>query len=389
VADDPNAARSSARKRRAEPAEDAQAPVEDAQAPVGDAEPTDAGATVDDAPAEIEPAAETAALEPAAESQPDAEPEPIAAQAEPTAPLDDWTAEEVAAESEADAATTLWASPVPEPSTWLPWLQARSPDDRICPFLRAVADDDSLGFPVESPDPANRCAAMHEAVPQSLRQQELVCLTATHVNCPRYLRGAVVASEVAAPRVRTKAVLTPAISASLIILALSFGASVVFGLANGGLTMPSNGMPSEPAASASAVAAGPSAAATTGPTRSPAPSVAPSAPPAVASASPSILPSPSASASATPTPTPAPTPSPSSTAVARATPIPTSGRYKLLKPCPDKPDCWIYTIRSGDNLYSIAKYFGVPLSKVKALNAWTKTESLRAGKKLILPPPTR
>ena len=69
--------------------------------------------------------------------------------------------------------------------------------------------------------------------------------------------------------------------------------------------------------------------------------------------------------------------------------MPTSGRYELLKPCPDKPNCWIYTVRSGDNLYSIAKYFGVSLSTVKSLNPWTKTQRLRAGKKLILPPPTR
>ena len=44
--------------------------------------------------------------------------------------------------------------------------------------------------PSKRPTPANRCAALREAVPQSLRQQELVCLTTGHVNCPRYLRGA-------------------------------------------------------------------------------------------------------------------------------------------------------------------------------------------------------
>ena len=43
--------------------------------------------------------------------------------------------------------------------------------------------------PVEVPDAVNRCAALGESVPQSLRQQELVCLTSAHVNCPRYLRG--------------------------------------------------------------------------------------------------------------------------------------------------------------------------------------------------------
>ena len=67
--------------------------------------------------------------------------------------------------------------------------QDRSPNASVCPFLRAVDEDDTLGRPVETPDPANRCAALHEPVPQSLRQQELVCLTSGHVNCPRYLRG--------------------------------------------------------------------------------------------------------------------------------------------------------------------------------------------------------
>ena len=63
--------------------------------------------------------------------------------------------------------------------------------ERVCPFLRAVAEDGTLGPPIETPDPANRCVAMDEPVPQSLRQQELVCLSSAHVNCPRYLRGSV------------------------------------------------------------------------------------------------------------------------------------------------------------------------------------------------------
>ena len=43
---------------------------------------------------------------------------------------------------------------------------------------------------------------MREAVPQSLRQQELVCLTSGHINCPRYLRGAVVVTDLPTPIVR-------------------------------------------------------------------------------------------------------------------------------------------------------------------------------------------
>jgi hypothetical protein len=89
------------------------------------------------------------------------------------------------------------APPTPRPvdEGWLPMLEDRSPDPEICPFLRAVDDADRLVAPVETPDPANRCAALRDAVPQSLRQQELVCLSSGHVNCPRYLRGALVIAE--------------------------------------------------------------------------------------------------------------------------------------------------------------------------------------------------
>jgi LysM repeat protein len=46
-------------------------------------------------------------------------------------------------------------------------------------------------------------------------------------------------------------------------------------------------------------------------------------------------------------------------------------------------------IRGGDNLYSIAHYFGVSLDSVYRLNPWARTTPLRAGQELILPTPTR
>ena len=85
--------------------------------------------------------------------------------------------------------------PAPEPETAAPpdsavvdiWPMPDSgPGDRaVCPFLRSADDQGALGDPIDVPAAANRCAALAEAVPQSLRQQELVCLTTAHTSCPR------------------------------------------------------------------------------------------------------------------------------------------------------------------------------------------------------------
>ncbi len=155
----------------------------------------------------------------------------------------------------------------PDPATepaeaWLPLLDDRSPNAWVCPFLRAADDDDTLGVPIEAPDPANRCAAMRDAVPQSLRQQELVCLTSGHINCPRYLRGAVVMTDVPNPVVRRGPIAPPAILVSIVLLFLAFTGSVAFVLARGGIELDSALIASPgPAASATAVAAAPPASA--------------------------------------------------------------------------------------------------------------------------------
>ena len=85
----------------------------------------------------------------------------------------------------------------------------------------------------------------------------------------------------------------------------------------------------------------------------------------------------------TPTPeaTPQPTPKPTK---------PKSDRYKLLDPCPSQPNCWIYTVRSGDNLYSIAHYFGIPLSVIYDWNPrYANGARLRNGDQIRMPPPRR
>ena len=180
---------------------------------------------------------------------------------------------------------------------------------RICPFLRSIDDGDRLGVPVEAPDRANRCAALSGPVPQSLRQQELVCLTSGHVNCPRYMRGAMT---VAKPldRVPAARIVTPAIAGSVLALIVAFLLSVAFVVANGGLTL--------------------TAAAPAGPTGAVLGEVETAAPTATsAAATPLATATAAATAAPTPSPTPvaSPTPTPSPTASPSPTPGPASHRH--------------------------------------------------------------
>jgi hypothetical protein len=254
---------------------------------------------------------------------------------------------------------------------------AAAPDaPRICPFLHAGTATGTLGDPIRWPDEANRCTALGDAAPQSLRQQEYACLANSHVNCPRFVRGVHLMAETPPPAAGAGLQLTPAVLAALLVLALSFALSVGFVVANGGMNLPvAPGGSASPQAVVASGDTGPSAE-PSGTTQS---SLEPSTQPSLeaATAVPTVAP--------TPTPTPAPTATPRPT----ATPLPSSDRYALLKPCGDAPDCWIYTIRGGDNLVSIANYFGVPFDTVTELNPWTKTTQLVAGQELRLPPPTR
>ncbi len=297
---------------------------------------------------------------------------------EPTpAELDDSAAEPLAIETigavEQVDSGTLASEPEAALVTAWPMLDGTSPNEWVCPFLRSADEHERLDLPIEGPDTTNRCAALVDVVPQSLRQQELVCLTTSHVNCPRYLRGAVVAVDPAAGRAQSTLTMTPAMLGALALLAAAFTASVVFTLARGGLDLPAAAGQGSARPSSSVVAV--------------VPSVAPSA---GASLSPSVEPSASTEPSLSPTqpPTPSATPTVEPSATSSAAPVPSSDRYALLTACPDKPDCWLYRIRSGDNLFSIAKYFGVPIATVKALNPWTAS-GLKVGRDLILPPPTR
>jgi cell division septation protein DedD len=281
---------------------------------------------------------------------------------------------------DADVATPaterhVLARPLPSPldQGWLPMLDGRSDDPEICPFLRAAADDaERIVAPIEAPDPANRCAALREAVPQSLRQQELVCLASGHVNCPRYLRGAVVIAEAPQAPVRAGRAVSPAVIGSVLALVLATSASLAFVMVRGGLELPVAVLTASPIASQGAVA---QASATPAPTTAPTP---------IPTATPSLAPTPSPS----PTPTPTPRPTAKPTAKPTTRPAPTSDRYALLRPCPGTPRCWIYRVRAGDNIYSIANYFGISQDSIYDLNPFVRN-GLRPGQDLRLPPPTR
>ncbi len=243
----------------------------------------------------------------------------------------------------------------------------------ICRFLAIATADGTFG-PASRLDTANRCTSDVEPVAQSGRQQELVCLTAAHVNCPRYLRGVLLAATPAPPPPRQP--IATAVIAATLVLAAAIAASFGFLAVRGSFSLPV----SSPALIA--VVASPS------PAPIPSPTVAASALP---TPSPTSAPTPTPTPSATPTPTSTPTPTPSPpTATPRPTPKPTatSDRYALLTKCPSTPDCWIYVIRAGDNLQSIANWFGVSYSRMLDMNPGL-TIPIHAGDHLRIPTPTR
>jgi LysM repeat protein len=266
---------------------------------------------------------------------------------------------------------------------------AAAPDaPRICPFLHAGTAAGTLGDPILWPDEANRCTALGDAAPQSLRQQEYACLASSHVNCPRFARGVHLMADTPPPTAGAGLQMTPAVLAALLVLALSFALSVGFVVANGGMDLPvAPGGSASPQAALASGEAGETATPSGPEPASGDPSIEPSAVPSAESSVEAATAAPTAAPTATPTPVGTPTPSP--TSAPTSSPAPSSNRYALLEPCGDAPDCWIYTVRSGDNLVSIARYFGVPLDTVTKLNPWTKTTQLVAGQELRLPPPTR
>lgn len=249
-----------------------------------------------------------------------------------------------------------------------------------CHFLRTIGADGRLGDPLHDAALTHRCAAFGEPLPLSLRQQELVCLQRVHVSCPRYLRGALVASE-AVPEPEPEEVhrgMSKVTALGLVLLAASFvlGLTIMTGLLPG----------THGGASQAPVAVGPS---------SPSDSAAPSptdAPTDTAAPSPTS----SASGSQSPSPTPTPTPTPAATPVPTPEPWPTcppgqqANRMVCLKPCQDQANCYVYMVHVADQLKYIASYFGIAVSTIRNWNPWLgATGTPHPGQTLRIPPPTK
>lgn len=263
----------------------------------------------------------------------------------------------------------------------------RSPRPDTCPFLRTIDASGAAAAPVEIPDAANRCVAVGSPTPQSSRQQQLVCLTSGHSNCPLYLRGTLVAGDAvaAAPPRRGP---SAAIVGSILVLIAAAAMSIGFLLVRGGFDLPAVAVLPSLLAEGGWGATSPSDAPIATPVAtSPAVSVveSPSAAPPTTAPSPSRSPAPP-----TPSPTQTPPPTPARTPVPTPATGGTAARYALLVKCPTTPTCWIYTVRSGDNLRSIVNWFGVPYDTVLRMNPRIgNPTTIRAGDRIRMPPPTR
>ena len=130
--------------------------------------------------------------------------------------------------------------PIPGEVSRSPFRAEPDPDpgapSTICRFLLVEGPAGAFAPATGGVDHANRCVTLGEPVPQSSRQQELVCLAAAHVNCPRYLRGMLVAGAPLPPPKRDP--ISPAVIAATLVLVAALAASFGFLAIRGGFNLP-------------------------------------------------------------------------------------------------------------------------------------------------------
>ena len=133
------------------------------------------------------------------------------------------------------------------------------------------------------------------------------------------------------------------------------------------------------------------------PTRTSLPAPTSTSPAPTSTSSPTVAPTstptstPTATESPTPTSTPSPTPTSTPTATATDTPEPTptlepteTPTAEALPSAEASPTPFIYVVKSGDNLYTIAQNFGVTVDDIMEANNLTSNR-LRVGQTLIIP----
>ena len=273
---------------------------------------------------------------------------PLGASAEPDAPP----------ESQADGPSDP-IEPEPEPSRPAPHakpVSAREATESTCPYLMSVGG----AWRQATPSRDHRCGALDPPAPQPSDKQRRHCLSSAHVECPIY-RAARAARAVALSPTGDRAAVA-AIDASRRPIArtapilleqprlVEQAFRISFDRGSGQLALVALMILAFSVVAITRLSGG-----------------------AAPAASPSVAPSGIARASASPSPTPRPTPSPSPKPSASASPTPEPSFRGL------------YTVRSGDTLYSIARRFKTTTGAIRRLNHLSSTAVIHPGQVLKIP----